>query len=179
MTRIYTVGHSTRVLEEFLGLLQEFEIRLLADVRSFPSSRKYPWFTQEPLKQALKGKGIEYRWFRGLGGLRRGQLADSPHAGLRSPGFRNYADHMATVEFQQAVAELIQAAEDSLTAYMCAEALYWRCHRMLLSDYLAVHGLQVVHILGPGQTRPHSLTKGLQVEASRLIYGASTPPLFR
>ena len=175
---IYTVGHSTQPQAQLLALLAEFGIRLLADIRSFPASRRHPWFSREALEAAAVEAGIDYRWFRELGGFRRAPRNESPHSGLRVRGFRNYADHMSSSEFHLAARELMRLAEARTTAYLCAERLYWRCHRMLLSDFVTVRGWQVVHILGPGQTRLHRLTAGAQVEAGQLVYRPVEEALF-
>ncbi len=175
---VYTVGHSTQAQGQLLALLAEFGIRLLADIRSFPASRRHPWFSREALEAAVTAAGIEYHWFRELGGYRRALRPDSPHTGLRVTGFRNYADHMSTSEFQLAPRELMSLAGARTTAYLCAERLYWRCHRMLLSDFLTVRGWQVLHILGSGQTRSHRLTAGAQVDAGQLVYHPVEEALF-
>ena len=171
MTVIYTIGHSTRSLEEFLALLRQHEIELLADVRSYPSSRKFPQFNQAALAEALSREGIEYRWYRALGGRRHGApLADSPNRGLRSPGFRNYADHMRSADFQAAAADLRALARSRRLALMCAERLYWRCHRRLLSDYLSAQGDEVLHIESADRLLPHELTPGARSENGEVTY---------
>ncbi len=168
--RIYSIGHSTLPIEQFLGLLGEHGVRLVADIRRFPASRRYPWFARQALQQAVEAAGLEYRWLAQLGGYRGALRPDSPHLGLRVAGFRNYADYMATAEFHAAAGELMGLAESWPAAYMCAERLYWRCHRMLLSDFLVVRGWEVVHILEPGKTVRHKLTQGAVVEAGQLLY---------
>jgi len=170
--RIYSVGHSSRSLEELLDLLREFDIRTLADIRRFPGSRKHPHFGRENLATVLDEKGISYVWMEDLGGWRHLQPgATSPNMGLESAGFRAYADYMASHEFRAAVRTLIELASSGFTAYMCAEALYWRCHRRLLSDYLVAKGLEVVHIMGRGKSAAHTMTKGaLITDEGDVIY---------
>ncbi|MFQ5817715.1 MAG: DUF488 family protein, partial [Terriglobia bacterium] len=151
---IYTIGHSTRTLKQLIGLLREHQIELLADVRAFPSSARYPHFNKEVLSQRLPEAGISYRWLgKVLGGYRKKENPNSPHSALRSPGFRNYADHMATPEFGEGIEELTNLAGKKRArighvAVMCAERLWWRCHRSLVSDYLsACCGVEVLHIV--------------------------------
>ncbi len=178
MNLIYTIGHSNQPIESFLDLLKEFGIRALADIRHFPGSRRHPWFSQDPLRQAVEAVGIEYHWFEDLGGFRRSAAADSPNSGLRHPAFRAYADYMQTPEFQVAAERLMRLAEAKTTAYMCAELLYWHCHRMLLSDYFTANGWQVIHILGHEKTKVHAVTAGAVVEAGQLAYPPVEGELF-
>ena len=156
--RIYTIGHSTRSMDGLLDLLEEFGVTLLVDVRRFPASRLLPHFNRQALSEALQRRGVDYLWIEALGGRRGGGGRDSPNAGLRSAGFRAYADYMASDEFRAAVDELLSIAGQATAALMCAEALYWRCHRRLISDYLHAHGVEVCHILGVGKLAPHVLT---------------------
>ena len=157
--RLFTVGHSNRSFDEFLALLKAFKICLVADIRRYPSSRKFPHFNGPVLQELLEAEGIRYLWLESLGG-RRGSIKNdqSRNAGLKSPGFRSYADHMATNEFLAAVRVLLSSAQASRTAVMCAEKFYWRCHRRLLSDYLVAQGVQVKHILEPDRVPDHKLT---------------------
>jgi uncharacterized protein (DUF488 family) len=173
---IYTIGHSNRSLEDFLALLKEFAIQALADIRSQPGSRKFPHFNLENLEAVLPGHGVKYLWLPKLGGWRKTRKGfDSPNVGLTSPGFRSYADYMAEAEFRKGVGELLVVASESKTAYMCAEALYWQCHRRLLSDYLVAQGMEVLHILGPKNLRPHKITEGaLVTQQGNVIYPAIT-----
>jgi uncharacterized protein (DUF488 family) len=170
--RIFTIGHSTRSFEEFLALLREFNVRVLADIRRYPSSRKFPQFNSTTLRELLGKADIDYMWFEALGGRRHGLPKDqSPNTLLRSPGFRNYADYMLTEEFSGAIHELLTAASDSTTAIMCAEKPYWKCHRKLVSDYLVAQGVRVEHILGPGDLRSHELTGGAVItEEKKVVY---------
>lgn len=186
MATIYTIGHSTRTLDEFTALLQAHEIALLADIRSYPASRRMPWFqgpqfppfiTEEEARQhdaletTLPRVGIQYTWMRALGGRRRKIRDDSPNTGLRSPAFRNYADYMLTGEFAGGVSELVKAAELNRTCVMCAEAqVYYHCHRMLLSDYLVAHGHAVLHISTSAPAKPHRMTPEARFEGGELTY---------
>lgn len=157
--RIFTIGHSTRTLDELVDLLNEHEIQTLVDVRSMPGSRAYPHFNRENLGHALPLQDIEYTWMPSLGGRRRSPKGfNSPNTGLTSPQFRSYADYMASPEFRQGAQELLDLAARGKTAIMCAEAVYWRCHRRLLSDFLAASGAQVLHIMGRHQLRAHVMT---------------------
>ena len=130
MARLFTIGHSTRTLNELIEALQAHGIQTLVDIRSFPMSRRLPHFNRESLEKSLPEAGIRYVWMKELGGRRRKIRDDSPNVALRSPGFRNYADYMLTEDFQHAINELVRLAEHSRTAYMCAERLYFRCHRI-------------------------------------------------
>jgi uncharacterized protein (DUF488 family) len=165
---MFTIGHSTRGFDEFLALLADHEVTRLADIRRYPGSRRYPHFSKDSLQMTLPENGIEYVHFVELGG-RRKPLPDSPNSALRNEQFRAYADYMGTAEFQQAVDRLL--ASDRITAYMCAEAVPWRCHRNLLSDELLRRGVAVFHIIGPGAAKPHELSKIATIEGDRVIYG--------
>ena len=137
-------------------------------------SRRLPHFNREELEKSLPEAGIRYVWLRELGG-RRGKMRDnSPNTALRNPSFRSYADHMMTAEFERGIAELLSLAVQGRTAYMCAERVYFRCHRMLVSDYLTAHGHQVLHIDGSGPTKPHKLMAGAHLADGQLIYGERT-----
>jgi uncharacterized protein (DUF488 family) len=167
---LYTIGHSTRSFDELVEALQAHSIRTLVDIRSFPMSRRLPHFNRESLEQTLPKSGIRYLWLKSLGG-RRGKIRDdSPNIALRNPSFRNYADHMLTPEFERGINELITLAEQSPTAYMCAERVYFRCHRMLVSDWLVAHRHQVLHIDGTGPAKPHSLMAEARVLDRELVY---------
>ncbi len=170
MATLYTIGHSTRSFGEFLETLQSHSIHTLVDIRSIPMSRRLPHFNRDSLERTLPENGIRYVWMKELGGRRKKILEDSPNVALRSPSFRNYADHMLSDEFQDAIAELIKLAEESKTAYMCAERVYFRCHRMLVSDWLVAHGQEVFHIDGTGPVRPHKLMPEAQLVDGQLIY---------
>jgi uncharacterized protein (DUF488 family) len=157
-------------LEELIETLRAHQIETLADIRAFPMSRRLPQFNREALEKTLPDAGIRYVWMKALGGYRKKILDESPHVALRNDSFRNYADYMLTVEFEQAMAELIRLAESSRTAYMCAERVYFRCHRMLVSDWLVAHGHEVLHIDGEGPVKPHILMAEARMMEGRLIY---------
>ena len=165
--RLYTIGHSTRPLDELVALLRENGIERLADIRRYPGSRRYPHFSRDALAATLPQAGIEYIHVPQLGG-RRKPREDSPNTAWRNEQFRAYADHMASEEFRDAVDNLL--ASEQTTAVMCAEAVPWRCHRHLLADELVRRGIEVVHILGPGQTKRHEMNPHALVEGGHLIY---------
>lgn len=169
---LFTVGHSNQTWPRFLDLLRQNGIDALADVRRFPSSRSFPHFNRAKLAAALREQGIEYHWLAGLGGRRGPAKTDSPspNTGLRNSSFRNYADYMLTDEFRRAIDELLSIAASKRTAIMCSEAVFWRCHRRLISDYLLTRGASVQHIFPDGQTRPHALTAGASLRNGRLTY---------
>ena len=171
MNPVFTIGHSTRSLEEFIGLLREWQVDLLIDVRRFPGSSRYPHFNREALEPALRGAGIDYLHEETLGG-RRKPSATSHNTAWRNAQFRGYADHMDSVEFRQALSAILQRAQSRVQAVMCAEAVPWRCHRNLLADALVARDVDVRHIMQPGKANPHKLHKEAQVVAGqRLIYG--------
>lgn len=170
MATLYTIGHSTRSIDELIEVLHAHEIKTLVDIRAFPMSRRLPQFNRESLDQSLSETGIHYVWMKSLGGYRKKILDESPNIALRNDSFRNYADHMLTPEFERAIAELIQLAKKQRTAYMCAERVYFHCHRMLVSDWLVAHGHEVLHIDGKGPVRPHKLTAEGRMIEGRLIY---------
>ena len=165
--RIYTIGHSTRSLEELVSLLREHGIKRLADIRRYPGSRRYPHFSRDALAVSLPARGIEYVHMPELGG-RRKPAAGSPNTALRNEQFRAYADHMGSEEFRRAVDRLV-AFEDR-TAVMCAEAVPWRCHRNLLSDDLLRRGSEVVHIIGRGAAKRHEMSPWARVDEDRIVY---------
>jgi uncharacterized protein (DUF488 family) len=178
-TLLFTIGHSTRGLEEFLALLAASGVGRLADVRRFPGSRRHPHFAREALAVALATRGIAYRHFPGLGGRRRARR-DSPHLAWEVEGFRGYADHMEGAEFGASLAELeAWAAEEPAAAVcvMCAEAHPSQCHRRLLADALVRDGFRVVHILAPGRSAEHALTPFARREGPRIVYDGGTLPL--
>lgn len=193
METIYTVGHSTHSLEEFLEILRAHQIRTLADIRSYPASRRLPWFQgpqyppfmtreeamrHEALETALPQAGIAYVWLRELGGRRRKIRDDSPHTALRAAAFRNYADYMLTPEFHRAAAALVALAAEQPTCIMCAEAqVYWHCHRMLVSDFLTAQGHHVLHIASTAAAKPHQMTPQARIVDGNVIY-AGEPELF-
>jgi uncharacterized protein (DUF488 family) len=170
LAALYTIGHSTRSLEELIEALRAHQVQTLVDIRAFPMSRRLPQFNRDSLEQTLPAAGILYVWMKALGGYRNKTLDESPNIALRNQSFRNYADHMLTPEFEQAAAELIALAENSRTAYMCAERVYFRCHRMLVSDWLVAHGHEVLHIDATGPVKLHKLTAEGRIVDGRLIY---------
>lgn len=167
---IFTIGHSTHPIEEFLALLDLHRIALLADVRSFPSSRKWPHFNQAELAKSLAGADMEYRWMKDLGGRRHGIAPESPHRAWTHPAFRSYADYADTEPFTSALAELCAAARQRRTAYMCSEGLWWRCHRRIISDHLTVRGWRALHIMPDGKLSQHQLAPFARVAGGRIIY---------
>jgi uncharacterized protein (DUF488 family) len=176
MANIYSVGHGTRPIEEFVDILRAAGVKALADIRSAPGSRRHPQFGQAALAASLEDAGIDYVHLRGLGG-RRDAVPDSPHVALRVDAFRGYADHMSSAEFAADYGRLGAIAREKATAFMCAETLWWRCHRRLLSDQLAIDGWDVVHLLARGKSEPHRLWDVARVIDGRLIYDGGAIPL--
>lgn len=168
---VWTVGHSTKGIDEFLGLLTAYGIEALADVRRYPASRKFPHFNREQLSAALEGAGIEYLPLPELGGRRR-PLPDSRNTVWRSDSFRGYADYMDSDDFRSGVGRLLDSARTKRTAVMCSEVLWWRCHRALLADYLKAGGANVVHILGPEKSAEHPYTSAARIVNGKLSYEA-------
>jgi uncharacterized protein (DUF488 family) len=171
---IWTVGHGTRPLAELVAILRSASIRRLVDVRTAPGSRKHPQFGKEALSEGLADAGIEYVWRKDLGGWRKPR-PDSRHSALRSPSFRGYADHMESQEFQNAAGWLIETGRDVPTAVMCAESLWWRCHRRMLADALSARGCAVIHLTGPGRSEPHRLHPVARLEGTTVIYDRREP----
>ncbi len=161
---------STRALEELVEVLKAHGIQVLVDIRSFPGSRRMPWFARDALEKSLPAAGIEYRWMKELGGRRKKQGIESPNTGLRNQSFRNYADYMLSEDFQPAAAELVALAAERRVAIMCAERMFFQCHRMLVSDYLTLHGHEVRHIVDTSPTRPHRLTPEAKLIEGRVVY---------
>ena len=177
VARIWTIGHSTRSIEEFIAALQAHGIKLLGDVRLLPGSKRYPHFNSDVLAASLTSSGIGYEHFRELGGRRRPR-PDSPNNAWRNDAFRGYADHMETPEFEAGVARLLASSgEIGPTAMMCAEAVWWRCHRGLVSDYLKVRGIEVLHIMDAKKADPHPWTSAAKVVDGRLSYAAHADEL--
>ncbi|MDR3388776.1 MAG: DUF488 domain-containing protein [Rudaea sp.] len=166
---IWTIGHSTRPLEEFLDLLNEYRIGAVADVRRFPGSRRHPYFARDALAESLPALGVEYQWLPQLGGRRKAR-ADSPNSAWRNAAFRGYADYLASAEFAQGLEDLLALAARRRTVIMCAEAVWWRCHRALIADVLCVRGIEVVHILDAGHSAVHPMTAPARVVAGKLTY---------
>jgi uncharacterized protein (DUF488 family) len=167
---IWTAGHSTRPIAEFLKLLAAGGVKLLADVRRFPGSRRHPHFGQAPLAAALAEAGIEYRHLEALGGRRTERLPDSPNDGWRVESFNAYADYMQSAEFARALEELETIARQTPTAIMCSEALPQKCHRRLIADALVARGWRVRHLLSPTRIEDHALTPFARVHGGRLTY---------
>ncbi len=173
--QIYTIGHSTRSAEDFIKMLKSFDIALLADIRNFPGSRRFPHFGSEALKVSLEAEGISYRHFKDLGG-RRHPRPDSRNNAWRVTAFRGYADYMETDEFATAAEELEKTAQQQTTAIMCSEAVWWSCHRALVADHLKVRGWEVLHIMKEGSADEHPYTRPARVVEGKLVY--SKPQLF-
>ena len=170
MAILYTIGHSIRSLDELIEALRPHSIQVLVDIRSFPMSRRLPHFNRESLEKALPAAGIKYVWMKDLGGRRQKSLDDSPNVALRNESFRNYADYMLSPEFERAIIDLIKLGEQSRTAYMCAERVYFHCHRMLVSDWLVTHGHKVLHIDDAKPAKPHKLMPKARLIDGQLIY---------
>jgi uncharacterized protein (DUF488 family) len=171
--QIWSIGHGARPIEELLAMLGEAGIATLADVRSFPGSRRHPQFGAQALAASLAAAGITYVQLRGLGG-RREPRDHSPHRALRVAAFRGYADHMASAEFADDYAQLVSIARDRRTAFMCAETLWWRCHRRMIADRLTVDGWSVTHLLALGKSEPHMLWDAARIDDGRIVYDAGT-----
>ena len=187
--RIWTIGHSTRTIDEFISLLKENEIKLLADVRAWPGSKRYPQFNKDALAESLNAHGIRYEHFPELGGKRKSK-PDSRNTAWRNASFRGYADYMETEQFQKGIERLLAVARsDGLgsrrserdgweavtpcaTAIMCAEAVWWRCHRSLIADYLKARGVEVLHVLGANKVEPHPYTSAARIVNGELSYEA-------
>lgn len=162
---LWSIGHSTQAIDEFIAALKSFDIRTVVDVRSFPGLRRYPQFNKENLRASLAGESVEYQHFPELGGRRRAN-PDSLNMAWRNESFRGYADYMETEDFRAGIADLLKVANLQRTAIMCAEAVWWRCHRSLISDYLKAQGIEVIHIMGVGKSQAHPFTT-----AARIIHG--------
>lgn len=168
---IFTVGHSTRPADEFFQLLDAHAVTGLADVRTVPRSRRHPHFSRDALERSLPARGIEYRHFAALGGLRHPR-PDSPNGGWRVAGFRGYADHMQTLEFADAIAALLAFANERRVAVMCAESKWWQCHRQLVADALVARGVEVRHIMTRKNAPAHELTSFARVNGTQVVYPA-------
>jgi uncharacterized protein (DUF488 family) len=179
VTRLLTIGHGTLLAEELARLLRDASIEGVVDVRSFPASRRHPQFRREAMELWLPESGVEYRWEPRLGGRRRPR-PDSPHLALRVPAFRGYADHMETEEFAAALDDVLADAERRRTAVMCAESVWWRCHRRLVADAaVMLRGASVEHVFHDDRVAPHRPTPEARVEGGRIVYdgGETTLPL--
>jgi uncharacterized protein (DUF488 family) len=169
LVTVWTVGHSTRSGEEFVQILKTHEVQVLVDVRSFPGSRRYPQFNRTALAESLSQAGIDYKHEPKLGG-RRAPRAESHNTAWKNSSFRAYADHMETAEFAKGVDDLLELARDARVAVMCAEALWWRCHRSLISDYLKAAGHTVVHIIDQAKSEEHPFTSAARIVDGELSY---------
>jgi uncharacterized protein (DUF488 family) len=166
---IWTIGHSTRSIEEFLSLLAGSDIEVIADVRSSPGSRSYPQYGREAFQATLEAHAIGYHWLPALGGRRRASR-DSPNTTWRNASFRGYADYMSSPEFAQGLAQLLDVSHKARTAIMCSEALWWRCHRSMIADALRVRGLEVVHVLDAKHSVVHPMTSPARIVRGALSY---------
>lgn len=166
---IYTIGHSTHTMEEFMEMLKSFNIQTLVDIRSLPGSRKFPQFDKENMEVVLPQNGVQYIHMLSLGG-RRKVKKDSHNTRWRKDSFRGYADYMETPEFASAVKELEKIAKKTTTVYMCAEAVWWRCHRSMVSDYLKAEGWYVLHIMSKGKAQEHHYTEPAVVKDGHVCY---------
>ena len=171
---VWTVGHSTLSLHDFVERLRPEAISGLADVRRFPASRRHPQFDGEALAQGLAAAGVEYRWFEALGG-RRSSRGESPatNAGLRVSGFRAYADYALTPPFREALVEILEWARTRRVAVCCAEGVWWQCHRRIISDHLVARGCRVLHVLPAGKIAEHTLWELARITREGVVY----PPL--
>jgi len=167
---IWTIGHSTHSLDEFIKMLLSFQIQTLVDIRSFPGSRRFPHFNKEALAVSLPEHSIRYIHLKELGGRRKAQ-PDSINTAWQNESFRGYADYMQTDSFKKAITELESIAEKQRTAYMCSEALWWKCHRSLVSDYLKINKWTIIHIMGIGKSEEHRYTSPARITDGRLFYG--------
>lgn len=168
-TVVFTIGHSTRTISEFIEIIKAYGIKKVVDIRTIPKSRYNPQFNEDTLRESLKETKIAYLHMKGIGGLRHA-LKDSPNMGWRNASFRGFADYMQTGEFEQSIEKLIEAAEKVATVIMCAEAVPWRCHRSLVGDALLIRGVQVRHIMSAGSSRDHTLTPWAKVKGAKITY---------
>ena len=170
--RIWTIGHSTRTIDDFIWLLKENQIKLLADVRAWPGSKRYPQFNKDALAESLSAHGIRYEHFSELGGKRKAK-PDSRNTTWRNASFRGYADYMEREEFHKGIERVLDvAAKVGPTAIMCSEAVWWRCHRSLIADYLKARGVEVLHILAANKVEPHPFTSAARIVNGELTYEA-------
>ena len=166
---VWTIGHSTHTLEEFIAMLHPFKIDIVVDIRSYPGSRKFPQFNKEALEISLPENKINYIHLKKLGG-RRKVNPESKNTSWRHAAFRGYADYMVTDSFAEGIKELTEIAQQKRTAYMCSEAVWWRCHRSMVSDYLKAEGWDVQHIMGVGKATEHPYTQPARVVDGKLTY---------
>ena len=176
---IYTVGHGNRSADEFTSLLRDRHIECLVDVRAHPGSRRHPHFGRVELEQSLSEADIRYVWEGASLGGRRRPRADSRHMAMRHPSFRAYADHMETADFRDGIERLLQRASQTPTAIMCAERLPWQCHRYMISDFLVVRGIEVLHLIDSSKPRAHALRAEARIDDGGLVYDVGTQTDFR
>jgi len=178
LTTLYSIGHSNRSLAEFMGLLKKNGIEVLADIRAFTRSRANPQFNADTLAPALAENGIVYEHVAALGGRRSSKLKDSPNGLWEHPAFRSYADYALTGAFETGIARLLEIAKQKRAAMMCAEAVWWRCHRRIVSDYLLARGHAVLHIVSDAEPKSATLTPGAELrDDSKLVYPPKQPAL--
>ncbi len=166
---VWTIGHSTRSLEQLIEILRHHQIEAIADVRRFPGSRRLPQFGEAALREGLEAHGLHYQWIEELGGRRR-PLKDSPSLAWRNSSFRGYADHLRSDEFNRGLQRLLEMAAQRRTAMMCAEVLWWRCHRSLVSDVLKIRGIEVLHIQDEKPPATHPFTAPARLVDGQLSY---------
>jgi uncharacterized protein (DUF488 family) len=166
---VFTIGHSTRPVSEFVEIINAYGIKKVVDIRSIPKSRHNPQFSQDALRESLKAAKIGYLYMKELGGLRHA-LRDSPNMAWRNASFRGFADYMQTEAFEENLEKLIETAEKRAIVIMCAEAVPWRCHRSLIGDALLVRGVKVRHIISAGSSRDHTLTPWAEVKGTKITY---------
>jgi uncharacterized protein (DUF488 family) len=166
---IWTIGHSTRSIDQFITLLQSFEISMVVDVRHFPGSKKFPHFNKEVLSLSLKENAIRYEHLLELGG-RRKLNKESKNTAWKHPTFRSYADYMETEDFDKGVLSLKNIAQSQRTAFMCSEAVWWRCHRSMISDFLKLNGWKVMHIMAVSKAEEHPYTSAATIKDGKLSY---------
>ena len=167
---VYSMGFSNRTWDETLEILSVYKIKRVVDIRTLPGSKHTPQFNLENLQRELPKAGVDYVHLKSLGGLRKPRKDSTLNAGWRNDGFRGYADYMQTPEFESALGELIRLLKENTTVYCCTEAVFWRCHRQLVSDALLARGFRVGHIFNAAKVEPHTLTKFVRAEGTRLTY---------
>ena len=174
---IYTIGHSTRSFDEFVSLLKVFSIEMIADVRSYPGSQRYPHFNKENLSKLLAAEDINYQHIPLLGGRRKTSL-QSKNKAWRNDAFRGYADYMETADFIKGIEELTTIAKKYRTAFMCSEAVWWRCHRSMIADYLKANGWEVLHIINDKKAEEHPFTAPAKIVNGKLSYASAQQKIF-
>ncbi|MDB6028543.1 MAG: Fe-S cluster assembly protein HesB [Verrucomicrobiales bacterium] len=178
MPQLWTIGHSILTIDAFINLLKAQEIQKLVDVRTLPGSKRHPQFNAENLSQSLHRSGIDYIHMKELGGLRKPR-PDSPNTIWRNASFRGYADYMMTTPFVDAIEKLLKIAAEKRTAIMCAEAVWWQCHRSMIADYLKARGVKVLHILGEKKIQEHPYTSAARIVDGLLTYSVENEPELR